>query len=134
MIKITKKRFIGLFKFFSLILFIDYPLLPILSSLKDGKSDCGYSPLFCISIMLLFILIIAFFWCIIWFINYAVFFMEDYRDKKIEKNLLWPFYLYVKYIQNSCKNKSVQSNSIKLILAALCFGVICLFFYELISA
>ena len=131
MIRITEKQFKKLFKILSLILIIDYPLLPFLLSLVERNTGCEYNTLICISLTFLFVAIIAFFWCIIWLMNYITFFMNDYRNKNIKSNVWLPFLLYIKYVQNSYKDKPVQALSIKLILAIFCLGVICLFLYEL---
>lgn len=133
--KITKKQFRNLFVGFSLLLVIDYPALPFLSSLFfDNKENfCeDYSLGICLFITLSFIAVIGLFWCIAWLINYAIFFMKDYRDQKLNNDLLLPFYLYIKHTQKSFKNSKVKSFSVALVLAIFCFGAIYLFFQELI--
>ena len=132
--KITKKQFKNLFIGFSLLLIINYPLLPLLSSLlfNNGGSFCeDYSINICLFITISFVALVAFFWCIAWLINYAIFFMDDHRNQKLKNSFLLPFYLYIKYIQKSFKGSKVKSYSVALVLAIFCFGVIFLFFHEL---
>jgi hypothetical protein len=132
--KITKKQFKNLFIFFSLILVIDYPLLPFLSSFISKKDFCEeYDTDICLLITLSFTAFVMLFWCVIWGINYIIFFMEDRRNQEIKKNLFLPFHLYIRYVQGLCKNSVVRSSSIALVLIILCFGAIYLLFRELLA-
>lgn len=131
--KITKNQFKKLFKIFSLILLLDYPILPFLSSIGGDIKCDDYDILTCISISLFFILIVAFFWSMIWFMSYIAFFMEDYRSKDFKNKMSPPIYSYVKYIQNSYRDKLIQSLVMKLILILLCVGVFYLFMYEVFN-
>ena len=132
MTKITKKQFKNLFIFFSLLLIIDYPLLPLLSSLISKKDFCEeYNTDICLLITLSFTAFVMLFWCVGWLLNYIIFFMDDRRNQEIKKNLLLPVHLYIRYIQGLCKNSAVRSSSIALVLIILCFGVVYLFFREL---
>ncbi len=132
--KITKRQFKNLFAGFSLLLIIDYPLLPFLLSLfyDNQENFCEeYSLGSCLLITLSFMGLIISFWCLAWLINYAIFFMDDYRNKKLKSNLSLPFYLYIKYTQKSFRNSRIKSSFAALILVILCFGAAYLFFHEL---
>ena len=132
LLKLTKVQFERLFKVFSLVLLIDYPALPFFTSFLKKESFCdGDDIVICTIAALLFMLIVICFWCVFWLMNYAVFFMDDYRGKQIERKISLPFFLYVKYLQNSFKNKPIQSFVLELILVLTCIGVIYLFLYEL---
>ncbi len=129
---ITKQNFQKLFRFFSLIMLINYPLLPFVSSMIGGdKSGCEEGIIFCGIIALIFMSVVGLFWSAIWFINYAIFFMEDQRGKMIKTKLSSLPLLYVRYVQNSCKDKMIQSISMLVVLCLMCFGTIYLLFYEL---
>ena len=132
--KITKEQFKKLFKIFSLILMIGYPIMPFLSSFYTGDTICeDYDTLTCVSVMLIFIVLIFFFWCATWLMCYIAFFMEDYRGKVAENKFSSIFYLYARYVQSSFREKLVQEVVIKLILTLLCAGVSFLFIRELLS-
>lgn len=132
--KITKNRFIQLFKIFSFILLINYPLLPFLGYfLGEKKPWCEDDVLTCGSAILLFMFIIFLFWCIVWFMNYAVFFMDDYKHKKAKNKIVLPFYWYINYLQNAYRDRAVQSSSLKVILAVICCGDVYLLCYELFN-
>ena len=132
--KITKEQFKKLFKIFSLILMIGYPIMPFLSSFYTGDTICeDYDTLTCVSVMLIFIVLIFFFWCATWLMCYIAFFMEDYRGKVAENKLSSIFYWYARYVQSSFREKLVQEVVIKLILTLLCAGVSFLFIRELLS-
>lgn len=132
--KVTKRQFRRLFKVFSLILLINYPVLPFLSSFTQGDIECdSYDILTCVSVAFLFIAIIFFFWCMVWLMVYITYFAEDYRVKKINNNLYSLPLLYVRHIQNSFRGKLIQSSSLILILCILCAGVVSLFFYEMLN-
>jgi len=132
--KITKEQFKKLFKIFSLILMIDYPIMPFLSSFYTGDKICeDYDTLTCVSVMLIFIVLIFFFWCATWLMCYIAFFMEDYRGKVAENKLSSIFYWYARYVQSSFREKLIQEVVIKLILTLLCIGVSFLFIRELLS-
>ncbi len=131
-IHINKKQFKNLFKIFSLILLIDYPILPFAVSYMQGDFGCeGYDAITCFSAALFFIVLIAFFWCMFWLMNYIAFFMEDYRRKDTDSKWMLPFYLYVRYVQSAYKGKIAQEFVMKLILVILCCVVLYLFFREL---
>ena len=130
---ITKKQFKNLFVIFSLLLVVDYPLLPFLSSLLlNNKRDfCeDYSINTCLFITLSFTITIIFFWCMAGLINYSIFFMKDYRNQKFKIGLSLPIYLYIKYTQKSFRDNKIKSYSVALILVILCFGIIYLFLRE----
>ena len=132
--KITKKQFKNLFKIFSLLLIFDYPVLPFLSSsfFNHEQNFCeGYDISICLLITSSFILVIAVFWCVAWLLNYIIFFMEDHRNQKIKRNLLLPFYLYVKCNQTLCKDSTIRSASIALVLIILCSGALWISLYEI---
>ena len=82
-ILITKRKFKRLFQIFSLILFLDYPVLPLISEFIHKDYSCDeYEVLTCISVTLIFTALIASFWCVFWAMNYVAFYMEKPFDPK----------------------------------------------------
>ena len=129
-VNMTKYNFLRLFRIFSLILIIDYPLLPISLSLLKKEPFCESNIEICLLSMILFFLIIALFWCVIWFMNYAVFFMDDYRSKnyKIKMGLT---VAYVRYLQYSCRDKPMRMFFLSLLLLFVCLVVLAVLFAEI---
>ena len=128
----TKKQFKNLFKIFSFLLIIDYPLLPILLSGIAKKSFCEELDwISCGIITFSVTALVLLFWCLFWLVNYCVFYMDDYRGKKLKRDFKLPFYLYINYIQYSFKDSKMKPMIIASLLIILCLSVICLFFYEL---
>ncbi len=128
-INITKEQFKKLFKVFSLILFLVYPILPFLTNVvKNKQMMCSYGAINCIAISLIFIFIIWFFWSISWLINYITFFISDISE--IENKKLKIFSFYFKYIWKVGQNKKVRSSFLE-VLVIECFGVLLLLLIQI---
>jgi len=128
----TKKQFINLFKIFSFLLIIDYPLLPIILSGINKKSFCEELDLISCGIITFSVTaVVLLFWCLFWLVNYGVFYMDDFGGKKLKRDFKMPFYLYINYIQYSFKDNKMKTRIIASLLIILCLSVIYLFFYEL---
>lgn len=134
MLLVTKKSYKKLFKIFSLILLLDYPILPLVFGIIRSESGCEYSTITCITVMISMMMIIFIFWTILWLNNYIIFFLDDYKNKIPNKGLFNIPYFYIKYVQSSFKGKLIQSFSNASVLLVVNFGVIYLFFYELYNA
>lgn len=127
-LNITKKQFEKLFKIFSLILLLDYPILPLLETVINDKQVCNYNAISYTMVFLAFILIIWCFWSISWLINYVVFFVYDISE--IESKKLRIFSFYFKYIWKIGQNKKVRSSFLE-VLVIECFGVLFMLLFQI---
>lgn len=125
---ITKRRFKKLFKGFSLILILVYPILPFLTSIIKNQPICDDGVGSCIVISLLFVFIVWCFWCISWLINYVVFFIHDISEIRSGKLRIFSFYF--EYIWKVGRNKRIRSSFLE-VLVVECFVVLLLLLIQI---
>jgi hypothetical protein len=130
--KITKEQYKKIITFFSIILILDYPVIPWLLSLLNKNYKCEYSVLVCFGLSFFLISLVAISWYIVVKANYTIFFTDDYKarynftgfEKKPIFLLLLQCLFSKKYYFNSAIGKSLIAGTMIL----YCLSVLRFFF------
>ena len=110
--EITKKQFKKIVIFFSIILLLDYPILPWILSFLSKDYQCEYDNLTCLGMSFALMTIVGLFWYLIVMANNIMFFTNYYKTrydfdgfKKEPLTLLFLKCLFVKkyYLEYSIK-------------------------------
>ncbi len=120
-----------IFKFFSVLLVIDFIALPIIGSLVDPDSDsCGnYGFFSCAALFLILPAIFGLTWIIFWWKTYTIAFMDDQWVKKWSKKfpILLPILIVFGKGSYNMESPVFAIRMFLIFCAALTF----LFFYQL---
>ncbi len=119
-----------IFKFFSILLIIDFALMPVASFIDPKSEGCGdYIFLECIAWFLILPLVAGFIWLVLWWKAYATSYLDE---KKIEKwNKKFPILssILIAFGRGPYFNKSNNSFTIQMFLI-FCAGIAMLFLYQ----
>ena len=126
--KLTLNQFKKIVIFFSLVLLLDYPILPWILSFSQAESQCEYDGIICVSLSSIFILIIAFIWYVIIKANYFIFFTDRYKSKynfdSSEKASSILFFLKSLFIKKYYFNSWVGKSLILSTMLLFCLGAL----------
>ena len=75
----NKKTIYKIFKFFSILLILNFTLIPLISFILGIDNECEYGIIACVGTLVIFLLILVIFWLLSWWNIYVIFI----RDSKI---------------------------------------------------
>lgn len=130
--KLSKKNADKLFRIFSIVLLIDFILLPIALSYFDNTQKCDYSLTECIFLSLVPIVIFSFFWIAICFQINLLFYKTESEKKLIRSKKFSLSKIFLKnyeYVSN-VHNSSIIKKPIIYIFIIVCFGILWIFFKQ----
>ena len=127
---INAKQFRDYVKFISIILIFDYPIMPFVLSIIEGKETCEYSILVCLLLSLFLLVIILALWLTLAQTHYIIFYTDRYRMKNLVRNdsraiFLIKIFFSSKHFLNSLLGKGIVGGT-TLIFS---FGALYIFFY-----
>lgn len=133
--RITKKQAKLIFLFFSVLLLMDYPILPLLISILEGKNNCNdYDNLItCIGLSFLFFVIIQVIWFLIFYNIYETYFMSEEDKEKLRKSRFTLIRLKARnadYIESVYGNEFGKKPTVNIAIF-FCLGIIYIFLSEL---
>lgn len=119
-----------IFKFFSVLLFVDLALIPMLGLLIDhASSGCDDGAFICIGSFLLLILMIGSTWIVFWWKTYAIAFIDEQWVKKWSEKFPILLPILIAFGRGPRKVES-PAFAIRMFLV-FCAGIAILFFYQL---
>lgn len=132
----SKKTIFKIFKFFSILLIANFILFPLISFIFGIGDECEYGILKCIGVSLLFLLIVAIFWCLSWW-NIYVLFIKDYKIINFKDIGFSPLkfnnWLTQKWFLGSNPINKFRRYVIASIVALECLGVLYLCYIQVLE-
>lgn len=128
---LTEKKFKKITLLFSIILLLDYPVLPFFLSHLENKEYCEYdSLLLCFGLSLFLVTLIITFWLLVASSHYLMFFTNHYKVEGLgggESKLLFfaKCFIYKKYFFGSIVGKIFTGGT----TLAFVLGALYMFFY-----
>lgn len=130
----NKKTIYKIFKFFSILLILNFTLIPLISFILGIDNECEYGIIACVGTLVIFLLILVIFWLLSWWNIYVIFIRDskiiNFRDVRFSL-IKFDIWLTQKWFCGKSPLNRFRRGVITSIVAIECLGILYLLFVQL---